>query len=188
MDIEVQGNSEGAHVKRAWFHSSMVASRMLRAGQKFRELKDSYVIFIYRHDKFQRGLPIYHIDRYVSETREPFGDGAHIVYVNGNYKGEDEIGKLMQDFHQADPNNMYYKEFAEGVRHYKESREGNETMCEAVENYAKEYAKECTIKNNANIVKNIMKRTKCTLQEALDIVEPSAEDRDLIIEEISENS
>ena len=88
MDIEVQGNSEGAHVKRARFHSSMVDSRMLRAGQKFRELKDSYVIFIYKHDKFQRGLPIYHVDRYVSETREPFGDGAHIVYVNGNYKGE----------------------------------------------------------------------------------------------------
>lgn len=55
MDIEVQGNSEGAHVKRARFHSSMVDSRMLRAGQKFRELKDSYVIFIYKHDKFQRG-------------------------------------------------------------------------------------------------------------------------------------
>ena len=54
MDIEVQGNSEGAHVKRARFHSSMVDSRMLRAGQKFRELKDSYVIFIYKHDKFQK--------------------------------------------------------------------------------------------------------------------------------------
>lgn len=32
---------------------------------------------------------------------------AHIVYVNGNYKGEDAIGRLMQDFHQADPDNMY---------------------------------------------------------------------------------
>lgn len=188
MDIEVQGNSEGAHVKRARFHSSMVDSRMLRAGQKFRELKDSYVIFIYKHDKFQRGLPIYHIDRYVSETREPFGDGAHIVYVNGNYKGEDEIGKLMQDFHQADPDNMHYKELAEGVRHYKESKGGNETMCEAVENYAKEYAKECSIRSSANIIKNTMESTNCTLQEALDNAKIFGEDRDLIIEEISENS
>ena len=186
MDIEVQGNSEGAHVKRARFHSSMVDSRMLRAGQKFRELKDSYVIFIYRHDKFQRGLPIYHIDRYVSETREPFGDGAHIVYVNGNYKGEDAIGRLMRDFHQADPDNMHYKELAEGVRHYKESKGGNETMCEAVENYAKEYAKECMIENTANIIKNIMESTKCTLQEALDNAKISGEDRELIMEEISE--
>lgn len=192
MDIEVQGNSEGAHVKRARFHSSMVDSRMLRAGQKFRELKDSYVIFIYKHDKFQRGLPIYHIDRYVSETREPFGDGAHIVYVNGNYKGEDEIGKLMRDFHQADPDNMYYKELAEGVRHYKESKGGNETMCEAVENYAKEYAreyaKEYSIRSSANIIKNTMESTKCTLQEALDNAKIFGEDRELIIEEISEIS
>lgn len=107
---------------------------MLKAGQKFRELKDSYVIFIYKHDKFRHGQPIYHIDRYVSETSELFDDGAHIVYVNGNDKGEDEIGKLMQDFRQRDPDNMHYKELADGVRHYKELKGGNETMCEAVEN------------------------------------------------------
>lgn len=59
-------------------------------------------------------------------------------------------------------------------------------MCEAVENYAKEYAKECIIRDTANIVKNIMKNTKRTLQEALDIVDPSDEDRKLIIEQISE--
>ncbi|MFQ8980470.1 MAG: hypothetical protein ACLR6I_07940 [Waltera sp.] len=85
------------------------------------------MIFIYKHDKFQRGLPIYHVDRYVSETREPFGDGAHIVYVNGNYKGEDAIGRLMQ-FSSGRSDIMYYKELAEGVRHYKESKRRNETM------------------------------------------------------------
>ena len=181
MDIEVQGNSEGAHVKRARFHSSMVDSRMLRAGQKFRELKDSYVIFIYKHDKFQRGLPIYHIDRYVSETREPFGDGAHIVYVNGNYKGEDEIGKLMQDFHQADPDNMYYKELAEGVRHYKESKGGNEIMCEAVEKYGESLAIEAT----ATAVKKLMKNANYTLEQAFNILEISDENRTLVMERLS---
>ena len=45
-------------------------------------------------------------------------------------------------------------------------------MCEAVENYAKEYAKECSIRSSANIIKNTI----------------FGEDRDLIIEEISENS
>ena len=60
-------------------------------------------------------------------------------------------------------------------------------MCEAVENYAKEYAKECMIENTANIIKNIMESTKCTLQEALDNAKISGEDRELIIEEISEN-
>lgn len=91
IDIEVQGNSEGAHVRRARYHSSMVDSRMLKEGQAFRELKDSYVIFIYKHDKFQKGLPLYHVERYVGETNEQFRDGSHIIYVNGNYKGNDEI-------------------------------------------------------------------------------------------------
>lgn len=61
-------------------------------------------------------------------------------------------------------------------------------MCEAVENYAKEYAKKCSIRSSTNIIKNTMENTNCTLQEALDNAKIFGEDRDLIIEEISENS
>ena len=57
-------------------------------------------------------------------------------------------------------------------------------MCEAVENYAKE----CSIRSSTNIIKNTMENTNCTLQEALDNAKIFGEDRDLIIEEISENS
>ena len=46
IDIEVQGNSAGAHIRRARYHSSMVDSKMLDEGQEFRQLKDSYIIFI----------------------------------------------------------------------------------------------------------------------------------------------
>ena len=100
MDIEVQGDSDGAHVKRARFHSSMMDSRMLKSNQKFKEMKDSYVIFIYKRDKFKKGLPVYHIERTISETGEMVGDGSHIIYVNGSYRGDDAIGKLIEDFHQ----------------------------------------------------------------------------------------
>lgn len=106
IDIEIQGNPEGANIRRARYHSSVIDSRMLREGQNFKELRDSYVIFIYRHDKFRKGLPLYHIDRYRSETKEVFDDGSHIIYVNGNYRGQDEIGQLMKNFHQTDPNLM----------------------------------------------------------------------------------
>ena len=106
IDIEIQGNPEGANIRRARYHSSVIDSRMLREGQNFKELRDSCVIFIYRHDKFRKGLPLYHIDRYISETKEVFDDGSLIIYVNGNYRGQDEIGQLMKDFHQTDPNLM----------------------------------------------------------------------------------
>ena len=42
-------------------------------------------------------------------------------------------------------------------------------------------------RKTANIIKNIMESTGCTLQEALDNAKIAREDRDLIIEEISEN-
>lgn len=48
---------------------------------------------------FGAGLPLYHVDRVVQEIGKGFGDGSHIIYVNGTYKNDDEpIGKLMHDF------------------------------------------------------------------------------------------
>ena len=182
MDIEVQGNSEGAHVRRARYHSSVLDSRMLKEGQEFKKIKDSYVIFIYKRDKFQEGLPLYHIDRYVRETGKLFEDGSHIIYVNGNYKGDDEIGHLMQDFHQTDPDNMHYKELSQGVRHFKEVEEGRDTMCEAVQEYAKEYASECLKTEKAELVENFMKNMNLTLEQALDAAGIHGEERDAIIQ------
>ena len=182
MDIEVQGNSEGAHIRRARYHSSVLDSRMLKEGQEFKEIKDSYVIFIYKRDKVQEGLPLYHIDRYVRETGKLFEDGSHIIYVNGNYKGDDEIGYLMQDFHQTDPDNMHYKELSQGVRHFKEVEEGRDTMCEAVQEYAKEYANEYANEKQAANVKNLMESAGFTMERALDSLKIQGEEREAIIQ------
>jgi len=97
-DIEVQRKPEGAHVRRARFNSSMMDARMLKAGQEFSELRDSYMIFITKTDIFGHGIPLYTISRHFEEIDDPFDDGSHIVYINGSYKGEDAIGKLMNDF------------------------------------------------------------------------------------------
>ena len=164
MNIEVQGGSEGAHVRRARYHSSMLDTGMLKESQPLKELKDSYVIFIYKRDKFGKGLPLYHVDRYIKETEETFGDGSHIIYVNGSYKGDDAIGKLVSDFHQTDSEKMYYSELADGVEHYKETEKGRGNMSEAVE----KYARECVIEEKAISVNNLMKNLKLTLEQALD--------------------
>ncbi len=61
-------------------------------------LPENYVIFITENDLFETGLPVYHIDRVVKETGKPFGDASHILYVNGAYRGDDPVGRLMHDF------------------------------------------------------------------------------------------
>lgn len=208
IDIEVQGNSEGAHVRRARYHSSMVDSRMLKEGQAFRELKDSYVIFIYKHDKFRKGLPLYHVDRYVGETNEQFRDGSHIIYVNGNYKGNDEIGQLMQDFREKNPECMHYTELAESVKHFKEKEGGHEEMSEIVERYinerveerveervkecVEERVKECVEervkerveKEKTISVQNLMNNMKWTLDQALDALGIKGKERTLITQQL----
>ncbi len=74
---------------------------------------------------------IYTINRRFEEINDVFDDGSHIVYVNGNYKGDDEIGKLLYDFGCKESKDMYYPESAKGVRHFKEEG-GRKRMCEAV--------------------------------------------------------
>ena len=204
IDIEVQGNSEGAHVRRARYHSSMVDSRMLKEGQAFRELKDSYVIFIYKHDKFRKGLPLYHVERYVGETNEQFRDGSHIIYVNGNYKGNDEIGQLMQDFREKNPECMHYTELAESVKYFQEKEGGHEEMSEIVERYinerveervkecVEERVKECVEervkerveKEKTISVQNLMNNMKWTLDQALDALGIKGKERTLITQQL----
>ena len=67
-NVEVQKKPEGAHIRRARFNSSMLDSRMLKEGQEFSELEDSYVVFITQMDIFGYGIPIYTINRHFEEV------------------------------------------------------------------------------------------------------------------------
>lgn len=69
-NAEVQKKPEGAHIRRARFHSSMMDSRMLKAGQEFSELRDSYMIFITQTDIFGYGIPIYTINRILRKLKK----------------------------------------------------------------------------------------------------------------------
>ena len=184
IDIEVQGNSTGAHVRRARFHSAALDYRMLKKNEEFNKLRDSYVIFIYKHDKFGKGLPIYKASRFVEETGEPLEDGSHIIYVNGTYKGNDEIGRLMHDFNSLTSEGMNYKELAEGIHHFKETEEGRDTMCESVKNYAQEYAEEYAADSKVEMVKNLMKNMKLTLEQALNATGITGKERAIITKQL----
>lgn len=124
-DIEVQRADEGADVRRARFNSSMIDTRMLKESQKFKELHESYVIFITKNDVMGSGLPLYHIDRVVKETGISFEDGSHIIYVNGSYQnGNDPIGKLLHDFDCKESEDVIYPILAKQIHYYFKETEG----------------------------------------------------------------
>jgi hypothetical protein len=132
-DLEIQRSDKGAGVYRARYHSSAMDIDNLDKNQKFDELPETYTIFITENDKYGKGLPFYRIERVNFETGELFHDGEHILYVNGAYRGDDEIGHLMHDFCCSDPNDMFNKDLADRTRYFKETKEGQSIMCKEME-------------------------------------------------------
>ena len=145
LNVEVQRSDKGAGRKRARYNSSMMDANLLKKGEDFDRLPETWVIFITENDVMGKGLPLYPIERCFLGTGERFEDGSHILYVNGAYRGDTPIGKLMHDFSCTDAADMYYGTLADRVRFFKESKEGIEIMCRAMEDMRNQTLKEGAI-------------------------------------------
>ncbi len=162
-DLEIQRADYGADPHRARYHSSVMDVENLDAGQEFTELPDTFTIFITEKDFFGKGEPVYRIENMNLTTGESFSDGAYILYVNGEYRGEDEIGKLMHDFNCTDADDMNYNLMADRTRYLKESPEGVSIMCKAMEDMRNE-TKDVTL---LTAIRNLMVNLKITAEQAM---------------------
>ena len=91
----------------------------------------------------------------IINTDESFGDGEHIVYVNGADKDSTtELGKLMNDFFCTSPDDMNYKELADKVRYLKEDEKGVATMCKAMEDMRNEAVERDRIEIALDMIKD----------------------------------
>ncbi len=156
FDIEIQRKDAGAGAKRARHNSSLLDAHILKAGDDTEDIPDSYVIFITENDVMGKNQAIYHIQRYVetNEGKELFGDGSHIIYVNGKYRGNDEVGKLMHDFACTNPDDMNYETLAKRARYFKQDEKGVAAMCKIMEDMRNEKAKEVRIDNALRMIKD----------------------------------
>ena len=96
---------------------------------------------------FNMGEPVYFVNKTLNAKDEDgnnllFDDGCNIMYVNGEYKGDDALGKLMHDFSTPNADEMYYTELAEKVRFYKQDETGVQMASKIVEEYGDERAAE----------------------------------------------
>ena len=176
-NVEVQRSDHGAGAKRARYNSSLLDANLTEKGDKYDTLNETYVIFITENDVLQGGLPIYHINRMIEEMAKPFGDEAHIIYVNAQIKDETALGKLMHDFSCTDPNQMNYPVLAQRVRYFKEDTKGVTNMCRAIEEMREETAREATHAKAVAVAQKMLNTGKMSYEEISDFV-------DLPVEEI----
>ena len=166
-NIEIQRSDKGAAVKRARYNSSLIDSNVTEPGEKYENLCESYIIFITENDIMKAGLPIYHVDRTVTETGKLFGDEAHIIYVNSQIQDKSALGKLMYDFYCTDAGKMNYKILADRVRYFKEDEKGVATMSRVMEEMRNETERAKAIKD----AKGMLESGKLTYEEIAKIAE-----------------
>ena len=173
MDIEIQRSDRGSGVRRARFHSSMIDRTLLSKGEDFEDLVDTYVIFITENDKFGKGVPLYHIERRIKEMDNAlFGDGAHILYVNGEYRNlEHPVGSLMHDFNCKDAKDMVNPLLAEEVRYLKETEGGRSQMSRLLEEMRNEVAEKEKAEGNHEKAVNTALKMIAKNYEAEEIAE-----------------
>lgn len=142
FNVEIQRADKGAGKRRARYNSSMMDANLLNKGEDFDSLPETFVVFITENDVIGKGKALYHVGRCFLDSGEIFDDGSHIIYVNGSYRDETPIGKLMHDFSCKNPSEMYYGVLAERTRFFKESKEGIAVMCKAMEDMRDQAYKE----------------------------------------------
>ncbi len=168
FDVEIQRKDAGAGAKRARHNSSLLDAHILKTGDDTENIPDSYVIFITENDVMKGNQSIYPVERYVTigENKVLFGDGSHIIYVNGKYRGNDEIGKLMHDFSCTNPDDMNYETLAKKARYFKQDEKGIAAMCKIMEDMRNEAA----LNNARETAERLIKKGKMTLEEIAECV------------------
>ena len=201
-NIEVQRADSGAVPTRARYNSSMLDYHKLKEQAKFDELPETFVIFITENDVLKDGKQIYHIDRIIRETGKIFGDGTHIVYVNGSYRDDSgsALGDLVHDFFCENPANIRHHQLAERVEFLKGTQnememsevsrvrelvrefykdeiaeESQKAAQEIAQKAAQEAAKKAEKVNLLNNIHSLMQKLNLTAQGAMDALSVSPE-------------
>lgn len=167
FDVEIQRADAGAGAKRARHNSSLLDAHILKPGDDTEDIPDSYVIFITENDVMKGNQPIYPVERYVTigENKVLFNDGSHILYVNGKYRGNDEIGRLMHDFSCTNPDDMNYEALAKKARYFKQDKEGVAAMCRIMEDMRNEAAQKAALDNAKETAERMIRDREMSLEK-----------------------
>ena len=181
-DLEIQRADKGAGPHRARYHSSVMDIENLDARQEFEELPETYTIFITEKDVYEQGEPIYVVERVNLTTGKSFQDGTHILYVNGEYRGDSEIGKLMHDFSCTQADDMNYDLMAERTRYLKENPKGVNEMCKIMEDMVNEARNETRNETTELVtlqtIRSLMETLRLTSEEVMEAMKIADADRE----------
>ncbi len=153
--MEVQKANDDNHERRVRYNASCITANIMEPGTKFEKVPDVISIFISKFDIFGDGKTVYHVQRVVRETGKVRDNGFYEIYVNTKIKDGTDIAELMKIFSESDAYDFEkFPKTSKRKRQFKLGEGSEGKMCEAVENFGKECAKEAVMESAYNFFKN----------------------------------
>ncbi|WP_288342363.1 hypothetical protein [uncultured Dubosiella sp.] len=114
---------------RMEFYAALTFIAALNKGASYEQIPDVTVIFFTETDVFGMNLPKYTLGRSILETGEVVDTHLKIVCVNGAYEKTDTaLGKLIHDFRQCNPNQLFHDNLRDKMRQVKYGKERKSMM------------------------------------------------------------
>ena len=179
-NIEVQKSDNDEHEKRVRYNGSNMDTYITEKGIKYKDLPESYVIYISEFDMYDEGETIYHIIRSIKETKKKVYNGFNEIYVNTMIDDGSDIAELMKIFKSSDvPDNKKFPRICEAIRAIK-TEKGSDIMCKLVEEYVRQERK----KSCLQLIINLMKTMNVSITESMDMLLIPEEEREIYMEMI----
>ena len=134
INIEIQNIADEAPPRRARFYASMLDEKVSRRGVDYKDLPRTIVIFICKKDPFAQDCSKYVIERTFQHSRQKFGDGSTIIYINCEKEDNSPLGKLIHDLKSSDPEKMFSSTLANRVKFCKTDKKVVKQMSEIIDN------------------------------------------------------
>lgn len=172
IDLEVQRDEDGADSHRGLYYYGTLITTLLPKGQDYKDMPNACVVFITETDTRGFGDPINEYISTCTNRNDQLVPNCRIIYVNGAYRGNDAIGDLMHDFACKKAADMKNPRLAEKMRYYKETKEGNKKMSEAIEKVLKRTESRMRIASARNAVNARL----CSKRRAVEVFQLTPEE------------
>ena len=96
-DIEMQ-NSVEALERRCRYYQAGINRRTLEKNAKYRDLPESYIIFVCNYDPYKLGYARYDRVTYIKDTDLVYDDGSHVIFLNTHYTEAGDTPKAITEY------------------------------------------------------------------------------------------
>ena len=124
-DVEMQTTNEKNLPERMRYYQCAIDNSAINKGGDYNDLPDTFIIFLCTFDYLEKGLPVYTIKPYCTETEHEFTDGTTKIIVNStaSQRAEENLKAFLSYMNGQIPVTAFTQKLEERVNETKKDEE-----------------------------------------------------------------